>query len=225
MFIYRKRSAAKMIVAIAIATAIGSPIVTVAQDNAQDETDERIRACGEIENATERMDCFNSVVEDLDEGSDVADATPSVVDAAPAASVSEIAAVSEAAATTTAPSTAAGASAAASATSAASPASEVDDFGLEEQKAAEARQKEKEQKAEIEAASVHGTIVRSEKSGRNHFVVVLDNGQVWEETDGSRRMGLPKVGMPVEVYKGGFGGGYRMKIGNDNRIASVRRLQ
>ena len=223
MFIYRKRSAA--ITAVAIAIAIGCPIVTVAQDNAQDETDERIRACGKIENATERMDCFNTVVEDLDEGSDVADASPSDVDAAAAASASEIAVVSEAAATTTAPSTAAGASAAASATSGVSSASEIDDFGLEEQKAAEAKQKEKEQKAENEVASVQSTIVRSDPSGLNHFVVVLENGQVWEETDGSRRIGLPKVGMPVEVYKGGFGGGYRMKIGNDNRIASVRRLQ
>ena len=126
MFIYRKRSAA--ITAVAIAIAIGCPIVTVAQDNAQDETDERIRACGKIENATERMDCFNTVVEDLDEGSDVADASPSDVDAAAAASASEIAVVSEAAATTTAPSTAAGASAAASATSGVSSASEIADF-------------------------------------------------------------------------------------------------
>jgi hypothetical protein len=72
--------------------------------------------------------------------------------------------------------------------------------------------------------SVHATIVSSDKSGLNHFVVALDNGQVWEETDGSRRMGLPRIGTPVEVYKGKFGG-YRMKFDGDNRVAWVRRLQ
>ena len=220
MFIYSKRSAAKTIVAIAMAAVIGGPIVTLAQDNAQDETDERIRACGEIEDATERMGCFNTVVEGLNEGSDVADAPPGDVDAATAA---EIAAVSGAAATTTAPSTAPGPSAAAG-TAATSVAAEVDDFGLEEQKAAEAKQKEQEQEAESGPVSVHATIVTSEKSGLNHFVVALDNGQVWEETDGSRRLGLPRIGMPVEVSKGKFGG-YRMKFGSDNRVAWVRRLQ
>ena len=90
--------------------------------------------------------------------------------------------------------------------------------------AAEARQKAKEQEAKIGPVSVYATIVSSEKSGLNHFVVALDNGQVWEETDGSRRMGLPRTGTPVEVYKGKMGG-YRMKFGNDNRVAWVRRLQ
>jgi hypothetical protein len=224
MFINRKRSATKAVVAIAIATVVGGPVAALAQDNAQDETDERIRACGEIEDATERMDCFNTVVEGLNEGSDVAAASPTDVDAAPAASAAEIAAVSGAAATTSAPSTAAGASAAASATSTASPAAEVEDFGLEEQKAAEGKQEEKEQEAESGSVSIHSIVVTSEKSGLNHFVVGLDNGQVWEETDGSRRMGLPRTGTPVEVYKGKLGG-YRMKVGGDNRVAWVRRLK
>jgi len=223
MFIYRKRSATKTIVALAIA-AIGSSIVAAAQDNAQDETDERIRACGEIEDATERMDCFNAVVEGLNEGSDVAAAPPGDIDATPAASASEIVAVSGAAATSAAPSTAPSAAAGTAATSAASAAAEADEFGLEDQKAAEARQIEKEQEAESGPVSVHATIVNSEKSGLNHFVVALDNGQVWEETDGSRRMGLPRIGTPVEVYKGKMGG-YRMKFGGDNRVAWVRRLK
>ena len=125
-----------------------------------------------------------------------------------------------------APSTAAGASAAASATSTASRAAEVEDFGLEDQKAAEAKQKEQEQEQEAESGpvSIHSTVVTSKKSGLNHFVVGLDNGQIWEETDGSRRIGLPRIGTPVEVYKGNLGG-YRMKFGGDNRVAWVRRLQ
>ena len=230
MFIYVIRPATKVVAALAIATAIvaiGGPNVAVAQDSAQDKTDDRIRECGAIEDATERMDCFDAVVEGLSEGSDVADASSSDVDAGPAATASGAAAVSEAAATTntpsTAPSSAPGPSAAAGAT-ATSAASEADDFGLEDQKAAEARQKEKEQTAKSGPVSVHATIVSSEKSGLNHFVVALDNGQVWEETDGSRRIGLPRIGTPVQVYEGKMGG-YRMKFGGDNRIAWVRRLQ
>ncbi len=225
MFNYAKRSAIKTVVLISTAmVTVGGPIVTGAQDSAQDNTDERIRACGSIEDTTERMDCFNAVVEGLNEGSDAPDAPQNDANAAPAAATIEPAADS-AAVTPSVASPAGAAATSATAASTTTPATEADEIGPEDKKAADAGQKEKEQKAESEAASVHGTIVRSEKSGRNHFVVVLDNGQVWEETDGSRRMGLPKVGMPVKVYKGGFGGGYRMKIGNDNRIASVRRLR
>jgi len=77
---------------------------------------------------------------------------------------------------------------------------------------------------EEEFVEFNATIVNSNKSGLYHFVVELDNGEVWEETDGSRRPSLPKVGQTVRVYEGRFGG-YRMKIGNDNRISWVRRLR
>ena len=77
---------------------------------------------------------------------------------------------------------------------------------------------------EEEFVEFTATIVVSRKSGLYHFVVELDNGQVWEETDGSRRPTLPKVGQKVRVYEGRFGG-YRMKIGNDNRISWVRQLK
>jgi hypothetical protein len=68
------------------------------------------------------------------------------------------------------------------------------------------------------------TITNSSKSGLYHFVVELDNGQVWEETDGSRRPGLPKVGQTVRVTEGRLGG-YRMKIGSANKLSWVRRLK
>jgi hypothetical protein len=77
---------------------------------------------------------------------------------------------------------------------------------------------------EEEFVEFTATIVQSNKSGINHFVVELDNGQVWEETDGSRRPRLPRVGEDVRIYEGRFGG-FRMKIGEDNRISWVRRLR
>lgn len=224
MFAYAKRPAIKAVVVLSAAIfAIGGPIATGAQDN----TDEQIRACGEIEDAAERMECFNAVVESLDESP--AESDVSAVNEAPAAAATTtIPAANSAAATTSAApaeQTPAGAAAtSAAATSTTSPTTEADDFGLEDQKAAQARQKEKEQEAKSGSASIHATVVDSQKSGLNHFVVMLDNGQVWEETDGSRRLGLPDVGATVEVYKGRFGG-YRMKFDTDNRVAWVRRLK
>jgi hypothetical protein len=77
---------------------------------------------------------------------------------------------------------------------------------------------------EEEFVEFNATITRSNKSGLYHFVVELDNGQVWEETDGSRRPSLPKVGQTVRVTEGRFGG-YRMKIGTANKLSWVRRLR
>jgi hypothetical protein len=209
MFAYAKKPATKTVVVLSAAIlAIGGPIAT----EAQDKTDERIRACGEIENATERMECFNALVESVNENPAEPD-VPTVKDAPAAAATATKPAADSAAAATSA-----------TAISTTSPATEADDIGLEEPMAAEAEQQEKEEQKKSEPESVHSTITQSQKSGLNHFVVMLDNGQVWEETDGSRRIGLPKVGQPVEISKGRFGG-YRMKIGDDNRVAWVRRLQ
>lgn len=77
---------------------------------------------------------------------------------------------------------------------------------------------------EEEFVEFTATITESSKSGLYHFVVELDNGQVWEETDGSRRPGLPKVGQTVRVTEGRFGG-HRMKIGSANKLSWVRRLK
>ncbi len=224
MFAYAKRSASKTVVVLSAAiVAIGGPMVTAAQDK----TDERIRACGEVEDAAERMECFNALVESVNESP--AEPDVSAVNAAPAAAATATKPATDtaAAATSAAPaeqSPAPAAATSATATATTSPATEADDFGLEDSMAAEAEQQEKEEQKKSEPESIHSTITRSQKSGLNHFVVRLDNGQIWEETDGSRRMGLPKVGLPVEINRGRFGG-YRMKIGNDNQIAWVRRIK
>lgn len=209
-----------------------------AQDDARNQTDEQLLACDRISDPAEKMACFNAVVDNLKQ-SPAASAAKS-----PSESPPSIAPASEAPAAI-APATGATAAAIPTEPSEPEPAAElessspgempdeptanseivVDDFGLEDQEAAEAKQKEMEQRAKSETGTVHATIVRSEKSGLNHFVVLLDNGQVWEETDGSRRLvGLPPIGTPVKVYKGRLGG-YRMKVGDDNRIAWVRRLK
>jgi len=71
--------------------------------------------------------------------------------------------------------------------------------------------------------NIKATIVRSWKNHDGRFSVELDTGEVWRETQGTR-VGLPKKGVSVEISTGRWGG-YRMKIGNINRIAWVRRTK
>lgn len=226
------RTAATLMATTVAVITMGGSTEGHAQDGARSEVDNKLLACAEISETAERMACFDDVVNDLQEGaesSNGADA-PSTRERSASAKIAAGAATAPAPADTPSP----------PAPSAGRPASEspdtlpsapaeapapalgdtaVEDFGVENQKSrSEATQRERD------AVEVHATIVRSDKSGDFHFLVELDNGQIWEETDGSRRIGLPKVGMPVRVYKGRFGG-YRMKIGDDNRIAWVRRLK
>ena len=244
MFSYSTGTAAKTAATLMVTTtavmAIGGFTTIYAQNDTQNEIDERLLACADISDTAERMACFDDVVKGLKRGTEspeVADAESIAAPPAPAESLSEVSApIAAGAAASSIPSASAGATATESSNATppaaprdvgsaeASPDSAVEEFGLEDQ-IARADKKEKMQKAdESEAGSVRATSVSSAKSGEYHFVVRLDNGQVWEETDGSRRLGLPRVGMPVEVYKGRFGG-YRMKIGDNNRVAWVRRLK
>lgn len=156
--------------------------------------DERLLACSAIADTAERAACFDAVVKNMREGVE----SPAADVATPEADPDGPAASSPAGAAT-------GGKAAA----------DTPVMQIEEQAAAV---------TEEAFAEFNATILKSSKSGLYHFVVELDNGQVWEETDGSRRPSLPKVGQDVRVYEGRFGG-YRMKIGNDNRISWVRRLR
>lgn len=229
------KTAVTLVVAITVVMAIGGFVSVYAQNDIQNEIDERLLACAAIGDTAERIACFDDVVEGLQqdtESSEVADAdsTPP-----PAESLAEVSAPVAAGATvTTVPSASAGATATEPSSASppaasldvgpaeASPGAAIEDVGPEDQiaRAEKKEQKEREQ----ETGPLHATIVRSVKSGDYHFVVVLDNGQVWEETDGSRRIALPRVGMSVVVTKGVFGS-HRMKIGDDNRVARVRRLR
>ena len=161
--------------------------------------DERLLACSSIEDTAEKAACFDNVVNEM-KGADETD----VIDTAPTPTP------------TPTPTASAGATAAATGAAAATESASSPAPVMQIEKQAE--------EAPEEFVEFTSSIVNSKKSGRYHFIVELDNGQVWEETDGSRRPSVPKVGQPVRVYEGRFGG-YRMKIGNDNRIAWVRRLK
>ncbi len=237
------RTAATLMLATTAVMASGGLVSVYAQNDTQNEIDERLLACADIGDTADRMACFDEVVQGLKQGADspeVANIDSTAAPPVPAAveSPSEVSApLAAGAAATSVPAASAGA--AATESSNASPPAEsknagfvetlpnttVDEFGLGDQIARAEKQEKKRKEKENEVDSFRATIVQSEKSGSNFFVVMLDNGQVWEETDGStRRIGLPRVGMPVEISKGLFGS-YRMKIGDDNRVARVRRLK
>jgi hypothetical protein len=97
-----------------------------------------------------------------------------------------------------------------------------DNFGLEGQEAA--NQKVEVQKKENEIDSIHATIVEVWPTIDNRFEVRLDNGQVWRETELTRIERKPRVGSAVRITRASLGG-FRMKIGNDNRLAAVRRTE
>lgn len=173
------------------------------------------------------------------------DAAPATPDAAPAASAAANAAPSTAPAADTTSSTVAAAATAAVATSGvtesepaametsaaatSSAAMSVGEaatpeemFGLEDVKVEEARsEKVKKQDA---LKSIQATVVRSWVTIDNRFETLLDNGQVWRETSKTRTIRLPKEGTSVVISKGRFGS-FKMKLGNDNRLAGVRRTK
>jgi len=248
-----------------------------AQSPAQDETRERLLACGGITEPTERMECFNELVESLNSGADALVAeSPSATattDDAPATRTPTAAATATATSATlsdpeptaadpsslatddpgelaaTPPIAAASVTAAATASMisatpseavsaaadsaplatyntaepAATTAAAEENFGLEDANARAAKQKEEVEKKE-EIRSIQATIVNAWPTVDGRFEVRLDNGQVWRETEGTRRMRLPKEGSSVVISKGRLGS-YRMKIGNDNRLAAVRRTK
>lgn len=212
-----------------IATALYSLVghsVAQAQSDAQSATDEQLLACAAISDAAERTKCFDDIVNNLRQEATTSatdGATPesfSSPSAAPAADAGATAvtatAASEAAESMQPAPGSVGASAAGSAESVQEAAAEVE--------APSGASGSVEPPDDAEEFPIYSTIVESNKSGDYHFVVTLENGQVWEETDGSRRIGLPKVGQEVRITKAVLGG-RRMKIGNDNRIAWVRRLR
>lgn len=64
-------------------------------------------------------------------------------------------------------------------------------------------------------------IVRVWENYDGRFTVELDNGHVWRETQGTR-VGIPDVGARVEITRSVFGS-YRMKIDGIPQIAWIRQ--
>ena len=58
----------------------------------------------------------------------------------------------------------------------------------------------------------------------SRFVFVLENGQIWKQTQLSSFKGTPKPGMAVTISDGAIGG-YRLKIEGKSGIIGVQRIK
>ncbi len=193
-----------MIFAAVIGGASAAP--AVAQSLAEGEITEQLLVCDDVIDLTERLTCFNAIVDNLK--------AALVVPAANSPSTSVYATEAPDVAPTEAPDVAP-----TEARDVAPPASpEIDDFGSEGIVSRSTREEESSAVDHIEA-----TIVRSWRNHDGRFSVELDNGQIWRETQGTR-VGQPKVETSVKISTGRFGG-YRMKFENIKRVAWVRRTK
>lgn len=231
MFAYTTRTAAMISATMAAVVAIGTAAPARAQDDAQDGTTDQLLACDAMTDPTEKLACFDAVVESLKSGP----AAPAVSSLPAPAQVSPpsaartttleppaVSPVAEAPPVEVAPVPAAAVSSSIPTGSPDAPAdkstAEIDDFGRDSMKIPTERKDKK-----IDAKPVRATIVRTWKNHDERFSVELDNGQVWRETEGSR-VGQPKEGRSVELFEGRFGG-YRMRIENIPKTAWVRRTK
>lgn len=220
--------------------ASGFAAETMAQASVQDDTASRLLACDPIEDAAEKMACFDAVVKDIKESahepSAEAPATPGApaeaeLKAAASAAVLTIEEQPVATKKTTEPELPVAAPNAETVDEArgmtavpGEPA--TDDFGLEDQQSRAASENQKrveKEKKNQDKQSVQATIVTVSPTIDGRFEVLLDNGQVWRETEGSR-IRTPKEGSNVTITSGAFGS-FLMKIGNDRRRARVRRTK
>ncbi|MCI0517171.1 MAG: hypothetical protein L0Y45_04980 [Woeseiaceae bacterium] len=212
---------------LAIAASIAGATGVHAQDEHGTTIERQLLACDAIGDTSERLACFDSVVENL--GRDKASEATGPIERPIAVSLTETSTNNAAAPA------AAGEVVAASASVLA--ASEISQAGDVQAVAVEASQEPSQaqppadrQQALAETADedldekdLSGTaaIVRVWQNLDGRFSVELDNGQVWRETEGSR-VGMPKVGNAVEVSRAAFGS-YQMKIDGIARKARVRR--
>ena len=231
MFGYTTRTAAMTAALTAAAIMVVGTVAPVrAQNNTQDGTTDRLLACDGMTDPTEKLACFDAVVESLKQSP----ATPAV-DSSSVLVPTSVPPPPTASAPNTespdAPSIDVAPEPAAADTSSLptdtldaptdTPATVVDNFGRDGMNAKTDRQENKDQEQDVEP--IQATIVRSWRNSDGRFSVELDNGQVWRETQGTR-VGLPKEGRSVNISKGRFGG-YRMKIEKINQIAWVRRTK
>ena len=228
MFTCSTRMSVKTVATLAAAIiGIGGSTTLHAQDVAHQDTEERLLACDGITDPTEKLACFDTVVETLKPPpvAPVAETPSATVPAsdASAAVVSPVSAAAESPALASDPVVSEPAQVDAASSSTGTPsapaettAQAVNDFGFRESRGGIAEQQEDDK-----LESIHAKIVRVWATTGRHFAVELDNGQVWRETERARAR-MPRKGLSVEISKESLGS-YRMKYENSNRFAWMRR--
>ncbi len=227
--IFRKMSIALLFILA------GAAVSVAAQDENVRTLKDRLLDCNGITDRLEELACYDAIVDSLDESAaEEATETESTVavQAEPAVSPAAVivpvvvATESVAATASSTPAISPSETAAASSVPAAVSRSTVEPRPAAETVVAEAANATKDDTESTmtrkapKFESFEATIVDVWRTADDRFAVKLDNGQTWRETAGSR-ITIPKKGWTVEVRKANFGG-YRMKIENRKRLASVK---
>lgn len=208
----------KMLTMLALVLA-GAAVPASAQERSNQVLKDRLLACDRISDRLEELACYDAIVDSLDE--DKAAETTTSDSAAVQAEQAVTPATVLVPAAIAAESVAETASLAPSAVS--SPSETVPvavQSDAENEPAAIDVAESEETRKEPNFEPFEAIIVDVWRTVDDRFAVKLDNGQTWRETAGSR-ITIPKKGWIVEVTKARFGG-YRMKIENRKRLASVK---
>ncbi len=76
---------------------------------------------------------------------------------------------------------------------------------------------------EDEVSSIESTVASAHQVGYGRWVVRLEDGSTWAQTDNSPLAGRPRAGQPVRVERGALGS-YRMRVNNQPAIRVQRQL-
>ena len=207
---------------------------------AQDELTDRLLDCDAVSDLTQRLVCFNDIVDEIKKGRDEPAATSPEADPGiptPAAAIAPAPAavvVTDEPAPDPQPVEPAPAVAAAPEPEPATPpataaapvvAATTTTAAVEAPVAADERSPvDDQEEARRPPGTIRATIVQSSLNYNERFTVVLDNGQVWQETQRTRRFGRPKVGRVVEITEGRLGA-YEMRVEGTVRSAYVTRRE
>jgi hypothetical protein len=181
----------KVLVAIAAVVLVSNPALADL-----DSLGDRILACAEEANETQRLACYDREAGRL---SDAGEKVSAEIEAAPAV-VTEPAVVAE------------------RALPSASASAAVDEFGVTPELADSKPEVEKD----TELREISATVVKVSERPRGELVVTLDNGQTWTEKYAEFGFRV-KVGDTIIIKKGKFSGVYRM-VGRGRRSSQVRRI-
>lgn len=76
---------------------------------------------------------------------------------------------------------------------------------------------------EDEVSSIESNVASAHQVGYGRWVVRLEDGSTWAQTDNSPLASRPRTGQPVRVERGALGS-YRMRVNNQPAIRVQRQL-
>jgi hypothetical protein len=76
---------------------------------------------------------------------------------------------------------------------------------------------------EDEVSSIDSTVASAHQVGYGRWVVRLQDGSTWAQTDNSPLASRPRAGQPVRVERGALGS-YRMRVNNQPAIRVQRQI-